>query len=252
MAFMIPRFFACLLLMAAVSSCKDEPKENNAVIPVSKLENDCYDWWQRHEAVLAIKDKIDPEIVLIGDSITHYWGGEPVSPGAPVRGSKSWQDVFGGKKVLNLGFGWDRTQNVLWRLHNGEMDGLKPKWIVLNIGTNNSSGTKNARENTPAETAAGVNEVLSLLQKKAPEAKVILMGVFPIGPKASDPKRRFILELNGLLAKIAEERKLPFLDLGEKFLAPDGSLQMGLRADAVHPGEAGYAIWAEALKDAIK
>lgn len=249
---MLPRLLSSMLLLTALSSCKDLPKENNAVIPVSKLENDCYDWWQRHEAVLAIKDKIDPEIVLIGDSITHYWSGEPVSPGAPARGPQSWEAVFGGKKVLNLGFGWDRTQNVLWRLHNGEMDGLKPKWIVLNIGTNNSSGTKNARENTPAETAAGVSEILNLLQKKTPDAKVILMGVFPRAPKASDPKRRFILELNGLLAKIAEERKLPFIDLGGKFLAPDGSLPPALMADGVHPSEAGYAIWAEALKEAIK
>ncbi|WP_081886060.1 GDSL-type esterase/lipase family protein [Haloferula sp. BvORR071] len=246
------RLLIPFMFLAALASCKEEPKENNAVIPVPKLENDCYDWWQRHEAVLAAKGKIDPEIVLIGDSITHYWGGEPQSPGAPRRGPKSWEDVFGGKKVLNLGFGWDRTQNVLWRLGNGEIDGLEPKWIVLNIGTNNSTGTQNARENTPAETAAGVEAILTLLKEKTPDSKVILMGVFPRGTKANDPARAFISELNSLLAKIAQAHQLTFIDLREKFLDGDGKLRSELMADVVHPAESGYAVWAEALKAEIK
>ncbi|QJE99255.1 acetylhydrolase [Luteolibacter luteus] len=217
-----------------------------------KLEEDCYDWWQRHEAVLAAKEKIDPEIVLIGDSITHYWGGEPKSPGAPRRGLGSWAYAFGDKKVLNLGFGWDRTQNVLWRLNNGEIDGLKPKWFVVNIGTNNSTGTKNARENTPAETAAGVEAILTLLKEKSPDSKVILMGVFPRGAKAKDPARAYISSLNGLLAKIAESRQITFIDLRDKFIDADGKLRSELMADVVHPDERGYAIWAEALKAEIK
>ena len=89
MAPMLPRLFACLLLLSGGSSCKEQEKGNNAVVPVPKLENDCYDWWQRHEAVIAAKQKIDPEIVLIGDSITHFWGGEPASPGANARGPKA-------------------------------------------------------------------------------------------------------------------------------------------------------------------
>jgi lysophospholipase L1-like esterase len=249
---MVSRFLVPLSFLAALSSCKEEPKENSAVLPVPKLEDDCYDWWQRHEAVLAAKRVIDPEIVLIGDSITHYWGGEPQSPGAPRRGLQSWEHVFGGKRVLNLGFGWDRTQNVLWRLNNGEIDGLKPKWIVLNIGTNNSTGTKNARENTPAETAAGVEAILSLLEKKLPDSRVILMGVFPRGAKAKDPARAYISELNGLLAKIAETRQIPFIDLRDKFVDAGGKLRTELMADVVHPAERGYAIWAEALKAEIK
>lgn len=249
---MLPRLFACLLLLSGVSSCKEQEKGNNAIVPVPKLENDCYDWWQRHEAVMAAKQKIDPEIVLIGDSITHFWGGEPASPGANARGPKAWESIFGGKQVLNLGFGWDRTQNVLWRLQNGEFDGLKPKWIVLNIGTNNSTGTKNARTNTPAETAAGVEAILALIHEKSPESKVILMGVFPRGQKAKDSLRTYISELNVLLAKIAAARQLTFIDLRDKFLEADGTLPSALMADGVHPTEAGYAIWAEALKKEIK
>ena len=72
-------------------------QENNAVVPVPKLENDCYDWWVRHKEVLKVKDAINPEIVLIGDSITHFWGGEPAGPFK--NGPKAWDDVFGKRRV---------------------------------------------------------------------------------------------------------------------------------------------------------
>lgn len=247
---MFPRFFACLLLTGTLSA--KEEAANNAIIPVPKLENDSYDWYQRHEAVLAAKGEIHPQIVLIGDSITHFWGGEPASPGANPRGPKAWESVFGSKQVLNMGFGWDRTQNVLWRLDHGEFDGLKPEWIVLNIGTNNSSGTQNARASSPKETAAGVEAILEVLKKKSPASKIILMGVFPRGQKADDPHRAFVSELNTGLAKIAEARHITFIDLRDKFLQSDGSLPVSLMSDGVHPTEAGYALWAEALQKAIK
>lgn len=248
---MIRRILLASFLLAAPAFAKDTPG-NTAVVPVSKLENDSYDWWQRHEAVLAAKAKIDPEIVLVGDSITHFWGGEPASPGLKARGPAAWESVFGGKKVLNLGFGWDRTQNVLWRLDHGEVDGLKPKWIVVNIGTNNSSGTSNARANTPAETAEGVAAVLARLKEKSPGSKIILMAVFPRGEKADDPKRAFIGGLNPLLAEVAKKQGASFIDLRDRFLEADGTLPKSLMPDGVHPNEAGYAIWAAALKEAMR
>lgn len=248
---MTRRLLLTSLLFATPLFSKDTPA-NTAVVPVSKLENDCYDWWQRHEAVLAAKAKMAPEIVLVGDSITHFWGGEPASPGVKPRGAAAWENVFGGKKVLNLGFGWDRTQNVLWRLDHGEIDGLKPKWIVLNIGTNNSSGTPNARANTPAETAEGVAAILGKLKQKSPDSKLILMAVLPRGEKADDPKRAFIGGLNPLLAEIAKKHGATFIDLRDRFLAVDGTLPKSLMPDGVHPNEAGYAIWAAALKEAMR
>jgi lysophospholipase L1-like esterase len=248
---MTRRILLASLLFAAPLFSKDTPA-NTAVVPVSKLENDCYDWWQRHEAVLAAKARIAPEIVLVGDSITHFWGGEPASPGLKPRGPAAWESVFGGKKVLNLGFGWDRTQNVLWRLDHGEVDGLKPRWIVVNIGTNNSSGTPNARANTPAETAEGVAAILGKLKEKSPDSKIILMAVLPRGEKADDPKRAFIGGLNPLLAEIAKKQGATFIDLRDRFLAADGTLPKSLMPDGVHPNEAGYAIWAAALKEAMR
>ena len=110
-----------------------------AVVPVPKLENDCYDWHARHAAVLCVKDRIKPQIVLIGDSITHFWGGEPKD--RPANGPQAFAAVFAPYRVLNLGFGWDRTQNVLWRLDRGEIDGLHPRVVVIHIGSNNTSQT---------------------------------------------------------------------------------------------------------------
>lgn len=226
---------------------------HSALKPVPKLEDDIYDWYARHEAILAQKNTINPEIILIGDSITHFWGGEPTVPGQAPRGPVAWKEAFGHRKVLNLGFGWDRTQNVLWRLENGEIDGLKPKFVVLNIGTNNFSGTKNAPTNTPAEVAQGIRQILKTVHQKAPKAKIVLMSVFPRGFKSDDGFRAKIQELNAILAK--EYTKHPvvnFLNIYPNFLEADGSLSSTIMNDGVHPVEAGYAIWAKALKPLLK
>lgn len=231
---------------------KTQPSSNNAIVPVSKLEQDSYDWFARHEQVLKVKDAINPQVVLIGDSITHFWGGEPQTNGARPRGPKSFAEVFSNKRVLNLGFGWDRTQNVLWRIDHGELDGLHPETFVLNIGTNNLTGTKNARASTPAEIADGTREIIKRLRAKEPKAKIILMGVFPRGFEANHPFRASIEEINAQRAKeYANVPNLTFIDLRASFLAADGTLPKDLMSDGVHPTEKGYAIWAAALKPHI-
>jgi lysophospholipase L1-like esterase len=224
-------------------------EENNAIVPVPKLENDCYDWNTRHAEVLKVKDAINPEIVLIGDSITHFWGGEPAGP--RKNGPKAWADAFGTMRVLNLGFGWDRTQNVLWRLDNGEFDGLKPKVVVLHIGTNNFSGTKNARASTPPEVAAGIAAICARIKTKSPETKIILMAVFPRGFSPKDGFRPKIAALNELLTAFAKESGLIYLDIGPKMLDTEGNLPKDIMGDGVHPTEKGYAIWAAALKEVL-
>ena len=168
------------------------------------------------------------------------------------NGPKAWDDAFGKKRTLNLGFGWDRMQNVLWRLDNGEFDGLHPKYVAINIGTNNFSGTSNARENTPAEVAEAIKAICARINAKSPESKVILMGVFPRGALAKDPFRPKIVALNQLLMEFAKAKAIKCLDIGAKMLEPDGSLSREIMKDAVHPTEKGYAIWAAALKEAMK
>lgn len=234
----LPAIFACLFATA-------EPPVNTAIVPVPKLENDSYDWYARHADVLKVKDEINPEIVLIGDSITHFWGGQPKSN--HVRGSKSWEFAFGKYRTLNLGFGWDRTQNVLWRLDHGELDGLHPRVVVLHIGTNNTSGTKNARQNTPAEIAEGIRAVCIRIRAKLPEAKIILMAVFPREEKPDAPRRAQIAEINKLIADFGKTSGIQFLDISQKLLNPDGTISRDIMSDFCHPTDKGYQVWADAL-----
>jgi lysophospholipase L1-like esterase len=225
------------------------PVDNTAIVPVPKLENDSYDWYARHEAVLNIKDQINPEIVMIGDSITHFWAGPPQAH--IQHGPQSWKQLFGARRVLNLGFGWDRTQNVLWRMDHGEFDCLHPRYVVLNIGTNNFSSTAHAQANTPAQVAEGIRAILIRVRSKSPESRIIVMGVLPRGAKASDPFRAKITELNRLLADLGKAPGITLLDVGAQFLQADGEIPRALMSDFCHPTERGYALWAAALKSRL-
>jgi lysophospholipase L1-like esterase len=220
---------------------------NTAVIPMGKLERDSYGWEERHEAVMKVKAEINPEIVLIGDSITHFWGGQPDGGKLGNRGSETWAQLFGNRPALNLGFGWDRTQNVLKRIELGELDGLKPKAIVIHIGTNNLAQTDNCRANTPMEITQGIGAIITQAQTKCPSAKILLMGIFPRGQKADDPKRAVLKEINRLLEPMAKSHNATFLDITEKWLGADGTISKEIMPDFLHPNQKGYAVWAEAL-----
>lgn len=219
---------------------------NTATVPVPCLELDFYDWWARHEQVLELKDRIDPEIVLIGDSIIHMWGGEPKAE--IVHGQAAWQSVFADYRVLNLGFGWDRVQNVLWRLQHGEMDGLRPKAVVIHIGTNNTSETANARANTPEEIKEGLQEICKQIAAIVPKTKIILMAVLPREHEADHPRRKQIAEINRLYADLAAAHHFTFVDIGARLLTADGTLLPEMAADYCHPTEKGYQIWADILR----
>ncbi len=218
---------------------------NTAVIPVERLEQDLYDWYARHHAELAAR-QMQPQVVLIGDSITHFWGGPPQA--TLVNGANAWQHAFGNLRAMNMGFGWDRTQNVLWRLRAGEFDGLHPKWVVINIGTNNLSGTSHARANVPEEIVEGIAAVCREVHERSPESRIVLMDVFPRGRKADNPFRPSIRKINELLAqRFADDHTVTMIDIGPQFLAADGKLREDLMPDATHPSDAGYQIWADAL-----
>ncbi|HKG07213.1 MAG TPA: GDSL-type esterase/lipase family protein, partial [Pedobacter sp.] len=239
-------------LMGDQSKDTDKPS-NTAIVPVSKLENDSYNWWDRHAEVLKIKKAVDPEIVLIGNSITHFWGGVPAlvdNAGKPRKpnGPSAWDSVFGGRRVLNLGFGWDRTQNALWRLDHGELDGLHPRTVIIDIGTNNTSETENARMNTPEEIVAGIAQVCLRVRSKVPGAKIIVMAIFPREQDPKHPRRLMIAQINKVLERFAKENQLTFVDIGPSMLAADGSFLPGMMLDFTHPGEKGYQVWADAIR----
>jgi lysophospholipase L1-like esterase len=242
-------------LMGDKSLDTDIPS-NTAIIPVSKLENDSYDWWQRHADVMKIKDSINPEIVLIGNSITHFWGGEPKlkdADGKPriPNGPKVWDALFKNYRVLNMGFGWDRTQNVLWRLDHGELDGLEPRTVIINIGTNNTSQTTNARINTAPEIVEGIRAICLRVRSKVPGAKMVLMAVFPREESPTNPRRILIHQINALLEAFAKEQKITLVNLESRMLSSDGILPREIASDFCHPTEKGYQIWADGIRSLI-
>lgn len=222
---------------------------NTALIPVSRLEQDLYDWFARHQAELDLQKRMRPDVVMIGDSITHFWSGPPEA--TLQNGPSAWQSVFKGMSVLNMGFGWDRTQNVLWRLRQGELDGLHPRWVVIEIGTNNLTSTSQARASTPQEIAEAISAICDEVHGRSPESHIIVMGIFPRGAKSGDLLRSPITQTNELLAqKFAQSPVITFLNIGKKFLTPDGTLPVSVMPDGTHPSEEGYRIWGEALVEA--
>ena len=198
-----------------------------------------YDWAKRHAAVTKIVADRKASLVFIGDSITQMFGGEPHDRGQP--GKDVWEKFYAKRSVANLGFGYDYLENALWRLRHGELDGAKAKVVVMHIGTNN------AGKNTPEEIAAGVRALLDEIHQRQPQAHVLLMAIFPRGPKP-DAMRAKLDTTNKLLAQFAAPGKVTFLDIGAKFLQPDGTITREIMGDYLHPSAKGYEIWAEAIE----
>ena len=154
------------------------PRTPSTLVPVTQNRDfRIYDWADRHAAAAALMKSRQPEIVMLGDSITHFWGGDPV--GGRRTGVDEWDRFFSGRRVVNLGYGWDRTENVLWRLTHGEFDDVSPKVVVVMIGTNN------IKLNTPDEIAAGIGAICAELHRRSAATRILLLGIFPRATRAS-------------------------------------------------------------------
>jgi lysophospholipase L1-like esterase len=227
----------------------DDPSRNSAIDPVVNFERDSYDWLHRHDDILDARTQINPDIVMIGDSITHFWGGMPKANQS--NGPKAWEATFHDAKVLNMGMGWDRTQNVLWRLDHGEFKGLTPRAVVLNIGTNNLVGDLTARTNTPEEVATGILAVIRKIHELSPSTHITLMAIFPRGFEKGNELDRRITQTNEIVAdKVKAIPYVTVLNIGAKLRQPDGSVSPKILFDGTHPTDAGYAIWGKALVEA--
>ncbi len=185
-----------------------------------------------HDRFVKIAQEGSAELVFLGDSITAGWGKQ----------TEVWDKSFGKYKPANFGIGGDRTQHVLWRITNGELDGLKAKTVVVMIGTNNSASD-------PAQgIAEGVTAIVETIRIKQPQAKILLLAVFPRGEKATaNPGRDKLNEVNEIISKLHDGKSVHFLDIGSKFLQADGSLSKDIMPDFLHLSAAGYQIWADAI-----
>lgn len=221
--------------------------KNSALLPLTQNRDwKSYDWVARHEEILAWNKPGAgrADVVLIGDSITHFWAGEPKAK--RVAGKESWEQWIAPHHPLNLGYGWDRTENVLWRLRHGEIAGLKPKAFVVLIGTNNLSGF-----NSPAETAEGVAEVCRELRRQAPQAKVLLLAILPRQAKP-DATRQRVTDTNKLLKAQATQIADAYVDVTDKLLEADGSILKTTMGDFLHPTNKGYDVMGAAIDAQLK
>jgi len=201
----------------------------STTIPVTQRRDaNIYDWETRHNEEIQYNKLHPPELILIGNSITHYWGGNPAEP--RHNGSDSWEKYFSPRVTTNMGFGWDRIENVLWRIYHGELDNILPKQIVLMIGTNN------LQLNTNDEIGTGMQFLIQAIQAKQANAHILLMGIFP---RRNMEER--IVELNKSLANVAAQTKINFADAGNLLIKKDGKIDESLFSDGLHPNAAGYA-----------
>lgn len=212
--------------------------QNPAAIPeMRETIPDPYVWLERHQAVLDANKAIQPQLVLIGDSITHYWGGEPHHD--IQRGKDSWDATFAPFRAVNMGFGFDDTRHVLWRIRHGELDGISPRVVQLLVGTNNLPLFTNI------ETACAVHEILAEIHAALPRSKILLLGVIP---RVNRCER--IRALNRLYATFdgAFGGAVVFHDAGREVFCPGGHFRPELFCDGgTHPNAEGNRLFAAAI-----
>ncbi len=212
---------------------KEETGTESTCIPC-KQQRDPYDWQARHEQILKLNRTDSPEAVIIGNSIVHYWAGEPLAH--QQRGKHAWSRLFKGTKMHNLGFGWDKIENVLWRIYHGELDGYEAKNIFMLIGTNN------LQFNTDHEIIEGIVFTAKAIRERQPSAKLHVIGILP---RKGQEQR--IAHINTELQQELVKSNAVYIDLTPFLTKRDGRIDESLFGDGLHPNEKGYKKIAEAL-----
>jgi lysophospholipase L1-like esterase len=205
-------------------------------VPVPKSGPRAERFAQRHAENLARAKQGDVELLFLGDSITEGWR----------NAADVFEKHFGQWKTANFGIGGDHTQHVLWRVMNGELDGISPKVVVMLIGTNNTGTWQ-----PPDLIADGVARIVTTIREKSPNSRVLLLAIFP-REKGRPEQCAKVPLINQHLAKLQDGRNVRYLDLTEKFLDANGNIQAEIMPDALHLSAAGYQIWAEAMQPLLE
>jgi lysophospholipase L1-like esterase len=211
-----------------------QPKQP-ANVPWACFPTPRLDWIARFEMNIDKLKNGPYDLVFDGDSITDGWQG---------GGQEVWKQHYGSLKALCLGIGGDQVQHVTWRVQNGSLAGQDPKLIVLMIGTNNIG-------QPPADVAAGVKMLLGEYLTRCPHSHILLLGIFPRDPAPKSPARAWIDTVNKTLATYDDGKRVSYLDIGAKFLEPDGTIARETMGDGLHPSAKGYATWADAIQPVI-
>jgi len=247
-----PPFFLAIASLAFLTATESFAQTNNAAPAIANavVSNAATNpvprdaaWVKRHEDFVAEAKQGGIDILFLGDSITDFWRN---------RGSNVWNQYYAPQRAANFGISADRTQHVLWRMDNGELDGIHPKVIVLMTGTNNTGKERDGKtvRNTTPDTIEGVKAVVNDIRAKLPDTKILLLGIFPRGT-LDDPQRAQVAVINTVISKLDDGKMVKFLDIGPKFLEADGTLSKDIMPDLLHPSEKGYQIWADAMNPTL-
>ncbi len=220
------------LVSARAQTTTSTSRPNIAIIPAPQNL-----WMRTHEGLCKIADTGKGDLMFLGDSITAGWKPQ----------AKLFNQEFGKYNPVNFGIGGDCTENILYRLQNGNLSKIRPKVVVLLIGTNNL----NLNSNTPKETFEGVQAVIKEIHQRSPGSKILLLGILPREEKPGGRLRTAVVEANKLLATLDDGKMVYYLDIGANFLQPDGSISREVMPDFVHPTPKGYQIWADAIREPL-
>ncbi len=203
----------------------------SSTIPVEKDRD-------RHDQFLAVVKEGGIDVLFLGDSITDGWRN---------TGKSVWDHFFAPLKAANFGISGDSTQHVIWRLRNGELEGIRPKVTVIMIGTNNAA-------DSAQDVALGIKTIITDVQQRLPTTRILLLGIFPRSerPDAGRLKNEQVNKLISAYANPQNPKRVVYLDIGTKFLTPEQVLSKDIMPDFLHPNAKGYQIWAEAISDTVK
>lgn len=226
LCFVLASFFHSTLVFAQVfeepvgiySTTKPQTQNRDAKI---------YDWATRHRYILASNKLKKPKIIFLGNSITHYWGG---LPNGPINSASDVKNpFFDSLHAANLGYGWDRIENVLWRIYHGELDGYQAEKAVILIGTNNLD------VNSDNEIIGGLQFLIQAIEVRQPACKILLLGLLP----RRDYEMR-IIKLNQDILQLTKTLGIEYANPGKIFLNEDGKIDELLFSDGLHPTAEGY------------
>ncbi len=195
-----------------------------------------YAWWpgrmaQKRKEIAESGGKFD--LVFVGDSITHYFGDDN-GRGVPVF--RELQKTY---SILNLGYSGQKTENMIWRMTHGELDGYEAKAVMVMAGTNNG--------NPATDVARGIRRLVEVIRERQPKAKVLLLPVFPRGEKPDNPIRCKYEKVKTMIRGLADEKDVIWGDINDRFLEPDGTATKEVFTDFCHLTEKGYRIWRDAM-----
>ena len=204
----------------------NEPSGNtSSTIPIVQ-QRDSYNWMDRHNEILSKGNGNHFKRIIIGDSIMHFWGGADVAP--VVYGADTW-NAFDGSN-LNMGCGYDRTENVLWRIYHGELDNLTADKVLIKIGTNNIS-----KGDSDEDIVAGIKAIVKAVKVRRPEAEITVMGILPRRNKEARVK-----QLNKSIKVMTKKLGVGFANPGINLLGKGGKINESLFKDGLHPNAEGY------------